>query len=476
MRDAMSAFQEIEIRNSREYRKYEAWYVGDENKLRDTSDDGKFWRNNKQCSRKVHMPIAAEIAAVSSDLLFAEPPSIEIIGEAEQQRLDIILSTNEINSKLYTAGELCAAFGDVYLKVNWDDSVADVPLINMVHPMLAYPEYERDVLQGVHFFSCTRVNENDWTWVHEYYGKGFIHTDIGSGFEYAPSGFYENYTKETEIDSLLAVHIKNMAPRRNNFDMNRGRSDYEGVINVMDALDEAYSSWMRDVNLGKARLIVPADYFRHRDHVDPLDPHQKVVYFDKDDEVFLSMDIDPAYANGTGIVEAQFAIRDEEHKRTCDNLLERIITSAGYSPQTFGLSISGRAESGTALNIRERKTYTTKAKKELFWRKQLEQLLKDVIKVDEVVFENKYESENIVVDFKEPAQDLNNIADALNKLSTAGGISVYEMVKRVNPDWDDKQIQEEVDYIRADKGMLIDNDFDVITTEIGADYEPRAES
>jgi hypothetical protein len=36
-----------------------------------------------------------------------------------------------------------------------------------------------------------------------------------------------------------------------------GRSDFSGLEISLDTLDEAHASWMRDIRLGKARLIVP---------------------------------------------------------------------------------------------------------------------------------------------------------------------------------------------------------------------------
>ena len=62
---------------------------------------------------------------------------------------------------------------------------------------------------------------------------------------------------------------------------------------------------------------------------------------------YEELDIDPT-AMTKPIEATQFEIRAEQFEKTCLNLLDRIITSAGYSPQSFGLNIAGRAESGTA--------------------------------------------------------------------------------------------------------------------------------
>ncbi len=457
MKTAQEAFEQINVRNARDYQVYKAWYTGDPYQLQVYSPIGSFWRETYGCTRRFHMPIAAEMATVSADLLFAEPPSIFVGTADDQQRLDELATINELTSKLYCAAELCAAYGDVYLKLNWNSRIAKAPIINVVHPMLTWPEYEQGIITSIHFFSCICIETSKWEWTHEIYTKGFIYSAKAIGASFTEPPQFMDYTEQrTGLNEILAVHIKNMTPRRMEWDITRGRSDYEGLIGVMDALDEAYSSWIRDVNLGKARLIVPSDYFHNK----PIfNTGEHVKAFDKEDEIFVAMDIDPQYANGTGIFQSQFDIRDQQHKRTCDSLLERIITSAGYSPQTFGLNIGGSAESGTALNIRERKTYTTKAKKELYWRTKLEELLSAMLKLDELKFNYHYSDTNVRIEFKEPAQDLNNVAEAISKLSVAGAISTYEMVKHANPDWNDDQIQEEVNLIQKEKGMLVDDPY-----------------
>ena len=51
------------------YRANIAAYSGDRTELSATSDNGMFWAREGKC--KVHVPIAADIAAVSANLLFA---------------------------------------------------------------------------------------------------------------------------------------------------------------------------------------------------------------------------------------------------------------------------------------------------------------------------------------------------------------------------------------------------------------------
>src|SRR5690606_16963019 len=83
-----------------------------------------------------------------------------------------------------------------------------------------------------------------------------------------------------------------------------GRSDYAGAEGLMDALDEAYTAWHRDIRLGKARGIVPEEWLERVDGTG-------VLKFDEDKEFFVGLSADPQ----TQIQPQMFqpAIRYQEH-------------------------------------------------------------------------------------------------------------------------------------------------------------------
>ena len=68
---------------------------------------------------------------------------------------------------------------------------------------------------------------------------------------------------ETGIKRLTAVYVPNMLPNRLYRGSFLGRSDFSGVEGLMDALDECYTSWIRDLRLGRGRIIVPSEYASH---------------------------------------------------------------------------------------------------------------------------------------------------------------------------------------------------------------------
>src|SRR5699024_5898062 len=63
----------------------------------------------------------------------------------------------------------------------------------------------------------------------------------------------------THSPGLDVVYVPNQTPNRtwreHPLGANLGRSDLDGLEPLMDALDETWSSWMRDIRIGKGRIV-----------------------------------------------------------------------------------------------------------------------------------------------------------------------------------------------------------------------------
>lgn len=421
------------------YAKYNAWYTGNTRALRAAAGHGSFWGSSAK--QKMHVPIAAELAEQSGNLLFGQPPNVYSFAASSQGRLEYILEQSDFFENLYAGAERAAALGDMYIKINWDTELLDCPIVSFVPAECAYAEYVQGIAVGYHFFTVKEENGEKLTWVYEYYTRGSVTTKLYTGTKASIEKKIYESTVETGIDAVLAVHIPNILPNKESCG-NFGQSDIADVIPLMDALDETYSSWLRDMRLAKARLIVPMEYMRLKPSV--LDSgSQKVFHFDKEDDLYVAMDIDSSQVHSP-ITLSQFTIRSNEHKLLANELLERIISCAGYSPQTFGLEIRGTAQSGTALSIRERKTFVTKSKKELCFKGRLQKFLGLVLAADNVIFGKSHLSTKVSVEIKGRDGYLGGIAETVNLLNSAGAVSTYTKVQVLHPDWDDATIREEV--------------------------------
>lgn len=217
----------------------------------------------------------------------------------------------------------------------------------------------------------------------------------------------------------------------------------------MDALDEVYSSLMRDIRVAKARLIVPSDYLQS------LGPGQGAVFADR--EVYEAVDV---LQDGTGlqISAHQFAIRVNEHLTAADHLIKRIIHVAGYSPQSFGDDGGGAAMTATEVRARERRSMITRDKKANYWRPAISGMIENLLAVDRVIFGTNIEPQRPRVAFGDSvSEDIGTLAATAKALRDAEAASTQVIVRLLHPDWDDTQVSEEVERVLAERGTPVED-------------------
>ena len=264
----------------------------------------------------------------------------------------------------------------------------------------------------------------------------------------------------TPIDSILCVYIPNILPNRLERNSPLGRSDYLGIEGLMDSLDETFSSWMRDIAISQGKILVPGEY---------LGKDSKGFRYNLDKMVYAKLDVDPV-SQDSKITPVQFAIRANEFETTCLNLLERIIVGAGYSPQSMGLSIGGRAESGTALNIRERRSFITKNKKESYWEGSLKKIVKLMLAIYKTELNGSVEVDvNITTQFSDSlSNDISETSAALQQISAAMAASTETKVRMLHSEWSEAEIEAEVERIIQENGLTpLTNPDEVGLNEVG---------
>lgn len=494
------AWDELAAERSKYIRVHKAAYSGDHFELAATAQPGSFWARNGKA--KIHVPLAADIAAASADLLFGNPPRCRVyddetedVEEEKQARLDQILRYNGFESLVQEAAEKDAVIGDVYLKASWD-AKEPYPYITSPSGDEALPEYRFGRLQCVHFFTVIRIERLTGVYwrLYERYERGKIISAVYRG-DYGSlgsevSGMYDELgivpEKTVPGDGMLAAHIPNIKPSRVRF-ANYGRSEFEGMRDMLDALDEVYSSWLRDIRLAKSRLLVPAEFLRKRQvgadgtgNNDAMFSENRFTWeFDEDVETLVALDVTDA--DQMQITPSQFAIRAAEHAATAEALIRNIISMCGYSPQTFGLDINGQASSGTALLIREKKSFAMRSKKLNYWSAPLESFLTSVLHLDGALFGGDvHETDRVIVEFPDAmSTDISTVANAVQMMHAAQAISTETAIKMLHPDWEQGQIQEETEKVMQEFGTgnpeAIASLGDLETPESPAETDEQAE-
>lgn len=416
-------------------------------------------------SQPLHCPLAADIAQVSADLLFGHMPGLRVTsaqaGKSSQKRLDELLGPAGAQNELLEAAETCAALGGCYLRVTWDKAIAAAPFLTHVDADHAVPEFRFGRLVAVTFW---RIVAKDGKLVYrhlERHEKGLIlhglylgdASLLGSQIDLQANDETKGLTDtvglpESLPGGLSAYYVPNVRPNQRDRGSYLGRADVAGAEDFLDALDETWSGLMRDVRLGQSRILVPSGTLEQNSP----SGRGSGKSLDLDREVFTEIDVPP---EGLQPMVAQPEIRTEQLLTAAVELVKTIVSKAGYSPQTFGLEISGQAESGTALRIREQKTYRTLGRKRRYWESGLKLASAGLLAVDAAEFGGKATSVLPEVVWQEEGTGLGEMSRIMLDLRNAESASTETRVRMFNPGWDDTQVLAEVERIKAETSTIV---------------------
>ena len=452
-----------------------------------------FWDNHqtdltRQPERKIHVPLAADIAQASADLLFSEPPTVAPANKDESndttdERIRLITGP-AFQQVIVSAAEVSAALGGVYLRATWDKDVADHIFISKVDADKAYPEFRHGKLIAVTFWQVVE-SANNVVWRHlerhelTALGVGqIVHglyqgttTNLGRAMAFddhaatqwlaaMAENLADGNTISTATPGLAVVYAPNIAPsrtwRNDPVGCNLGRSDYEGVEPLMDAFDEAFSSLMRDVRTGKSMLIVPQMMLNNNG------PGQGASF--THDEVFTPVNAAPSAADQQkmAVERVQFNIRVAEHEQTMMLIWNRIINSAGYSAGTFG---EGKETMITATEVtsKERRSFMTRDRKLRALQPALEEITSKALAMDAALMNSGASPVRVRVNFPDGVQDdPEKLARTAQLLAVSLSASVETRVRPMHRDWEEAAVKDEVRKIMEENNLPILDDPELV--------------
>ncbi|MBO1739676.1 phage portal protein [Leifsonia sp. TF02-11] len=499
--------------------RYDAWYTNDVDALgylysvtqlnQSTSFWGQvrrwFWgtptpQGSAQRPNKMHVAVASSIARMAANVVFSQMPDVRfgdnddhdeddkgLTAEgktAATKRVGEILD-DRAHSVLLEAGELRFAHGGSFVKVAWDKDVSeDGPYLVAVAADAAVPKFRGRRLVNVIFWSDLAPLEGSKNTYRllEMHEKGRIEyglyeatssKDLGMRvpLDTHPDTAYlaplvdADSAIPTGSKKLTAAYLPWARPngklRKDPGARDLGKSGLDGVEDLLDQIDEAYTSWMRDIRLGKARIVIPKGL------IETGAPGQGGT-FDADREIFVETgemvgSMNPQANGGKGAVESfitmfQPNIRWQEHMQTVTHLLAKVYEECGFSPQSFG-DAGETAVTATEVTARENLTTLTRQASIMYCRPELRDLYAALMDVDQFAFKGPGRGDALP-DVEWPDADTIDpkvVADTILSLVNAEAISLFERVAALHPDWDDEQIDTEVTRIREDYSMLPEN-------------------
>ncbi|QXJ40762.1 portal protein [Curtobacterium phage Parvaparticeps] len=460
-----------------------------------------------EISTKLHVDLPQDIAKISSELLHSDAPRIRVVGPvyeqdgaqtvvagvpqvdhdgepvldwkkgdpqpstvATQARLEHILDGSNFGALLLEAAETQAALGNVGLKIDWDREVEpDMPYLTKVEADHMVVDFRGGRPVALTFWSVVAVNgfgeQVRWLERHErgavYHGvyKGTADR-LGKQIPFNDNPKTAHLAQVVDADGKVTIpegvrsaeFVPNMLPDPMDRASRMGRSDFtSGMLGIFDAIDQVYTSLMRDIELGKGRLIV-ADYMLEDNGLG------KGVGFNTERSVYSPLNMQPGEKEDAPITMAQFQIRVEQHIAAADHLAAKAVKSAGYNMRTMGEASDGAAITATQSLAEDRRSLNTRGKKIAYWQPALERLLRALLEIDKQEFsagDPDIQVYDVEVSYPEAVQpDALILGQTAQAFKNAEASSIETRVSTIHPDWTHEQVQAEVAKIQAEQSVV----------------------
>jgi hypothetical protein len=486
---------------NRLHREYEAWYSGDVAAIGGVYGGGasplptahasqyrggvtgaiaRFWWGRpitpNQATTRFHVPAPSDVSSYSSDLLYRDPLVYtlpDVASDAARERMTKIVDDGSLHARLLELGETTSYGGGAYIVAYVDQVIADVPLTTVYAQDSAVPEWRNGYLWAVTFWR--RLDGGDrpgdvWRHLERHevlrgtspvgmvYHALYLGTDHKLGTRMAlearpetaglAARVGEDGGMATGSSRLDAVYVPNVKPNRAMRGSPLGRSDYHDTTSSFDALDETWSSWMRDIRLAKGRLVVPRSYLQSAGS-------GQGATFDTEQEVFSSVNTLGGLDRGMAVSQVQFAIRVAEHEQTCAAHWRTILRHVGLSQDAFGEEVDGGVATAKEIGRRGERTRATRDRKILYARPEISKLATVLQELDVFHFRptGGVSAMPVRADWPSETPDLETMSRTLQMLDAASAVSTRVKVAMLHPRWSEPEVDEEVARIDAQGAM-----------------------
>jgi len=479
---------------------YRTWYTGVAHNLRnlykmkyvDVDQLNYFWGRAPIKVRMCHTGLPGLISRKMATVLFGSSYKVtatvykdkssdidEALSSKAQEIIDNLRVICDVDERFENAAQNESWSGHIFLKLSHDVSLTPYPILEVATVREAEVLRERGITKAIifHYFYSRKNKEyrlDEWYTTNE---KGDacilykLYALEGSREREVPvttlpeTENLEDFTYEG-LKGMLAFDKPNLTPSHEFPDSPYGASDYEGGIDSFDALDEVYSMIVQELRDNKTIRYIP-------DSMIPRDKNDPSTLLDDDFVTnYIKVKGDPDQ-DGKDKIETTF-IKDktEEHLAKYRTYLTTAINNAGLSPFALGItgleSINSSAESQQERN---KVTLETRSRKLKLWVPFMEDVFTQMLIMNSWIQKNtsavqeafdkidlNFNNLKLNIEFNDYVQD--SVEKKINTWGSAKGqnvASTYEAVRRIHPEWDEEQVNDEVNLIRFENGMSLDN-------------------
>lgn len=438
--------------------------------------------------RRYHLdPLPERIAESWATFLWGEDPQVEPAGgDADSGLLEGMLESMELAAELARGTDMAVAEGEVWLRNFVDLRAADYPLLEARSRTDIIPLW-----QGRRLLAAAVVDElggggrgsNQHTvWRHlEVHTVGRVENVLYRGTS-RQLGQLQPLTAHDETRDLVDVWdhelpyaLLERVPYQLGRDPRLGRSAYARIKDQLLDLNEASTVGAENMRLtAKRRVVVPASAIRPRptdgpgsqDLVDRGDgvmvPARNSAQFDAGEDVLVADPLDRELGRDSQPFRVlEYSFDAEALIRYQESVANTAVTRIGMTPEWLGLPSEqgwGMAATGTALRLRLTPTSAAGGLIARPWDKAVPRRLHAAILLDQLGGNrggfgrswSKAEPPAVERGAAIPRDDVEDDRRHADNV-TAGIESVEQSIRERHPDWDEEQVDDELDRIREDR-------------------------
>ena len=434
-----------------------AWRITDRDTLKAVSGfDEKVDKHGKPTRRYYVDPLASQLSTAFADFLFSDPPKFVAANDADQESLNRVIAVNDFAAELHRAERVNASEGEVWWRIHVDNQ-AEAPLISWVSRQQAIPLFRGTNPVAVAFLTEFKKSD-DVVYRHfETHEDGYVYNDLFKG-KCDSLGVKVSLDALAETENTVEIWQHNLpmlagrVVNKLDADVSLGEGIYDEVEDLLFMLNEAVTIGQENTRLtAKKRLFIAGKLTTPEGEFDAGD--DVISVSQEDDE--LGADKTPPVA----AVEYSYdAIPLLQHK---EDLINTILSRVGLVPQFVGNNIDGQAESGTAIRLRFLPVDLSGEGKGRAWDATIPKLLQLACRVDNLPLSmhgyNRPYADVITpptfirgsvlpVDDSETTK---NVSLAV----TAGVQSQETAIKRLNPEWSDSDVADELARLKAEQAL-----------------------
>lgn len=498
-----------------------AWFYRSGNasiSLHDYNKHNYFWACAPVKRRMVHCGIPSLISTRMADILFKNGVKINAVvykntdseslsedKSAEKKLNEFISSTLvgkiKLQDNLQTSAVNESWGGHCFLRLSHDSSISAYPILEAFDITQCEVIKERKITKAIVFKNWYEYNNKSYR-LDEIYstteeGDGCItyklftfngdkETEVsllaipqtqemfyvnGSGNEYGISLDEKQRFVYKGLKGMLAFEKPNKTPSQEFPNSDYGASDYEGAIDYFDSLDEITSANVREIRTNETKRYIPDTMMMQKDKDGNLLP------FDEFCDSFVTVKGDPDQDATNKIETTQISDKTESYLAKWKTVLSMICNKAKLSPYSLGITwLEAVGPSADSLQERNKVTIDMRKGKLALWVPLLQDIILRSLQLTTWMQDNvdgikeKHKADGvpeiditqgntaIQLDFGEYVED-----GVSQRITTWGGAkaqrvaSTEECIRQIHPDWTESKVNNEVNLIRFEDGMSVDN-------------------